>query len=210
MIVIAPYSGDPTWDFFDAFFMSVLTYLTAPWALGAIVNVVKRKLGPSQAFVAFCFWMFSASWSYDLYLVLRDGAYPITWFSNIFASSVLYISAGLFWSLDWIPGRGVTFAFLEDGWPYSTSESSFPKIVWFALPFMALVSFLIIYFFWFKARIWGSVHLTGVSLPFAQTAHFLDSFWKYPLTNFHKIDIFQTPIRRVPVQIFLLFQGEKA
>jgi len=153
MIVIAPYSGDPTWDYFDAFFMSVLTYLTAPWALGAIVNVVKRKLEPSQAFVALCFWMFSASWSYDLYLVLRDGYYPITWFSNIFASSVLYISAGLFWSLDWIPGRGVTFAFLEDGWPYSTSESSFPKIVWFALPFMALVSFLIIYFFWFKARI---------------------------------------------------------
>jgi hypothetical protein len=97
--------------------------------------------------------MFSASWSYDLYLILRDGDYPITWFSNIFASSVLYISAGLFWSLDWIQGRGVTFAFLEDGWPSSTSESTFSNIVWFALPFMVLVSFLIIYFLWFKARI---------------------------------------------------------
>ena len=153
MIGIAPYTGDPTWDYFDAFFMSVLTYLTAPWALGALYNVAKRKLGPSQAFVALCFWMFSASWSYDLYLTLRDGDYPTTWFSNIFAASVLYISAGLFWSLDWIQGRGVTFAFLEDGWPYSTSEATFSKILWFALPFMVLVSFLIIYFFWFQARI---------------------------------------------------------
>lgn len=152
MVVIAPYTGDPTWDYFDAFFMSVLTYFTAPWALGAIYNVGKRKLSPSQAFVALCFWMFSASWSYDLYLVLRDGDYPITWFSNIFASSVLYISAGLFWSLDWIKGRGVTFAFLEDNWPYSSSEGTFSNIVWFALPFMVLVSFLIIYFFWLKAR----------------------------------------------------------
>ncbi|MBW1856011.1 MAG: hypothetical protein JRJ00_15255 [Deltaproteobacteria bacterium] len=150
MIVIAPYTGDPTWDFFDAFFMSVLTYLTAPWAMGALYNVARRKLNPSQAFVALCLWMFSASWSYDLYLVLRDGAYPITWFSNIFASSVLYISAGLFWNLDWIQGRGMTFAFMENNWPYSTSGAAFSKIVWIALPFMALVSFLILYFFWFK------------------------------------------------------------
>ena len=155
MIVIAPYTGDPTWDFFDAFFMSVLTYLTAPWAIGALYNVVKRKLNSSQAFVALCLWMFSASWSYDLYLVLRDGDYPITWLSNIFASSVLYVSAGLFWSLDWIQGRGVTFAFLEDSWPYSSSEGSFSNIVWFALPFMVLVSFLILYFFWFKSGIRG-------------------------------------------------------
>ena len=153
MIVIAPYTGDPTWDYFDAFFMSVLTYLTAPWAMGAIYNVAKGKLNPSQAFVALCLWMFSASWSYDLYLVLRDGDYPLTWFSNIFASSVLYISAGLFWNLDWVQGRGVTFAFLENNWPYSTSGAAFSKIVWFALPFMALVFFLILYFFWFKAGI---------------------------------------------------------
>ena len=153
IIVIAPYTGDPTWDYLDAFFMSALTYLTAPWAIGAIYNVAKRKLDPLQAFVALCLWMFSVSWSYDLYLVLRDGDYPITWFSNIFASSVLYILAGLFWSLDWIQGRGVTFAFLENNWPYSTSGPTFSKIVLYVLPFMALVSFLILYFFWFKTGI---------------------------------------------------------
>lgn len=150
LIVIAPYTGDPTWDYFDAFFMSVLTYFTAPWAIGVLYNVLKGKLKPSQAFVAFCLWMFSASWSYDLYLILRDGKYPVTWSSNIFASSVLYISAGLFWSLDWIQGRGVTFAFIENNWPYCTSMRAFSKIVPYMLPFMILVSFLILYYFLYQ------------------------------------------------------------
>ncbi len=34
MTVIAPYTGDPTWDYFDALFMSLLTYLTLPGQLG--------------------------------------------------------------------------------------------------------------------------------------------------------------------------------
>lgn len=153
MIIIAPHTGDPTWDYFDAFFMSTLTYLTSPWSIGALYNSGKGKLKLSHAYVAICVWMFSASWSYDIYLVLRDGDYPITWFLNIFASSVLYVSAGLFWSLDFIQGKRVIFAFMEKNWPYSPSESSFSKIVWYALPFMALVSFLIIYFFWFKGGI---------------------------------------------------------
>jgi hypothetical protein len=153
MIIIAPYTGDPTWDYFDAFFMSTLTYLTSPWSIGALYNAGKGRLKLSHAYVAICIWMFSASWSYDIYLVLRDGAYPTTWFSNIFASSVLYISAGLFWSLDFIQGKRVTFAFMEKNWPDSTSDSPFSKIVWYTLPFMALVSFLILYFFWFKGGI---------------------------------------------------------
>jgi hypothetical protein len=153
MIVIAPYTGDPTWDYFDAFFMSTLTYLTSPWSIGALYNAGKGKLKLSHAYVAICLWMFSASWSYDIYLLLRDRNYPITWFSNIFASSVLYVSAGLFWSLDFIQGKRVTFAFMEKNWPDSTSESPFSKIMWYALPFMALVSFLILYFFWFKGGI---------------------------------------------------------
>jgi hypothetical protein len=150
MVLIAPYTGDPTWDYFDAFFMSALTYLTAPWSIGSLYLAVKRRKDLSQAFVAFCLWIFSASWSYDLYLLLKNGYYPVTWFSNIFASSVLYISAGLFWNLDWIPGRGVTFAFLEENWPQSASAATFSKIYWVALLFMIFISFLILYFFWFK------------------------------------------------------------
>jgi hypothetical protein len=32
MLYLAPYSGDPTWDYIDASFMSILTFVTAPWA----------------------------------------------------------------------------------------------------------------------------------------------------------------------------------
>ena len=151
LTVIAPYTGDPTWDYFDALFMSFLTYFTAPWAMGVIYKVAKKELPIKQAYVAFCVWMFSASWSYDLYLLIRDGFYPTTWFFNILASSVLYILAGLFWNLNWIKGKGVIFSFMDSDWPVPSLYTVFPKIVLFALPFMVLVTFLILYFFWFQA-----------------------------------------------------------
>lgn len=148
LTVIAPYTGDPTWDYVDALFMSLLTFLTAPWAVGVLYKTFKKNLPVKQAYVAFCVWMFSASWSYDLYILIRDGVYPITWFSNIFASSALYISAGLLWSLDWKEGRGVFFAFMEENWPAASNQSFFMKILWVALPFMILAAALIIPFIW--------------------------------------------------------------
>ncbi len=106
MTVIAPYTGDPTWDYTDALFMSVLTFLTAPWSIGSIYKVLKKEIPFQQGFVAVCLWMFSASWSYDFYLLIRDGKYPATWFANIFASSVLYLLAGLLWNLEYSTERG--------------------------------------------------------------------------------------------------------
>ena len=99
--VIAPYTGDPTWDYVDAIFMSVLTFYTAPWSVGVLFRFVRYKKSWLDLYIAVSVWMFSASWSYDGYLIIRDGMYPMTWFSNIFASSVLYCSAGLLWSLEW-------------------------------------------------------------------------------------------------------------
>lgn len=149
MTVIAPYTGDTTWDYFDALFMSVLTFLTAPWSMGAIYKVVKKELPLSQGFVAVCLWMFSASWSYDLYILIRDGEYPITWFANIFASSALYILAGLLWNLEHRVERGVIFSFMERDWPMPLRDSGFKEIVWIALAIMILVVGLFVYFLWF-------------------------------------------------------------
>src|SRR5258706_4486974 len=132
IIIIAPYTGDPTWDYFDALFMSVLAFLGAPWVVGTLYLVVRRRLPLNHLFVALCLWMFSASWSYDLYLVVRDGRYPETWLPNIFASSVLYVAAGLLWNLDWRPNRGVTFAFLESGWPSVPPTRAFAGLFWYA------------------------------------------------------------------------------
>jgi hypothetical protein len=143
LIVVAPYTGDPTWDYVDASFMSVLTFATAPWAVGTLYSAIRGKPMAAKVYVAVCVWMFSASWSYDLYLRLRDGAYPNTWLPNIFASSVLYVSGGLLWNLEWKEGRGVIFGFMEPSWPEVTGNRVFRKIIWFALPFMILAAAMI-------------------------------------------------------------------
>ncbi len=148
MVVIAPYTGDPTWDYVDATFMSVLTYLTAPWAVGTVYFAVRGKRPLSHAYIAICVWMFSASWSYDLYLVLRDGDYPLTWFPNIFASSALYLCGGLMWSLEHVAGRGVIFGFMDPDWPAVAGSGTFGRIVWYVLPFMIMVTAMIVPFIW--------------------------------------------------------------
>lgn len=143
MTVIAPYTGDPTWDYVDAVFMSILAFATAPWAVGILYLALHKRAKATHAFIAICVWMFSASWSYDLYLVLRDGVYPDTWLPNIFASSVLYVSGGLLWNLEWKEERGVIFGFMDPGWPEATDTRVFHRIMWFALPFMILAGTII-------------------------------------------------------------------
>lgn len=146
--LIAPYTGDPTWDYVDAPLMSVLTFATAPWAVGTLYRALRRRAGMKQAFVALCAWLFSASWSYDIYLVFRDGVYPATWWANLAASSLLYLPAGMLWSLEWRPGRGVVFGFMENDWPDPAHCGGFAKLVWFALPIMLLAGALILPFLW--------------------------------------------------------------
>lgn len=116
-VIVAPWSGDPTWDRVDATFMSVLAFGTAPWSIGVLVRALRRQASKALAWVALATWWFSASWSYDLYILLRDGFYPGAWWSNAIASSVLYVAAGMLWSLDTREGGGATFAFLEPEWP---------------------------------------------------------------------------------------------
>ena len=146
LAVVAPYTGDHTWDYVDATFMSVFTYTTAPWAVGTIYLALRGKESLKHAFVAACAWMFSTSWSYDAYILLKSGAYPATWWSNILLSGVMYVCAGLMWSLVWKPGRGVTFGFLEEDWPQAPMPGSFARIFWFALPFAVLVSLCVLPF----------------------------------------------------------------
>lgn len=141
--LVAPYTGDPTWDYYDGFFMSVFCYTTAPWVVGILYLAARRQARPDELFLAVCAWLFSASWSYDLYQLWRHGYYPITWFPNLFASSLIYLCAGLFWNLEHLPGRGVIFSFMRDGWPSRPRQSSVLKILaWgavFAIPAVAAV-----------------------------------------------------------------------
>ena len=133
--LVAPYTGDPTWDYVDGFFMSVLCFTTAPWVAGTLFLAAKRRVAPAEIHVALCTWLFSASWSYDAYLLWRDGRYPDTWFANLFASSVIYLSAGLFWNLEYVPSRGVIFSFMREGWPSRPQQAPVWRFALYALIF---------------------------------------------------------------------------
>ena len=139
LTIIAPYTVDPTWDYVDSLFMSVLTFTTAPWSVGVIYKSFNGRVTLKCVYVAVCLWLFSASWSYDLYILIRDGVYPASWLANIGASSILYLLAGLFWNLDWTPDRGVTFSFMFDDWPTSHKHSVFSKIFWMSLLFIFFI-----------------------------------------------------------------------
>ena len=135
--------------------MSVLTFSTAPWAVGTIYRIIGRIEPVNRLFVAANAWLFSASWSYDGYLVLRDGRYPSTWLYNLMASSVLFILAGLFWNLEWVPERGVIFAFMQRKWPSAPSPSSFARIAAMAAIFIVMVSAMVGYFLLDSARMFS-------------------------------------------------------
>jgi hypothetical protein len=145
VVLVAPFTGDPTWDYVDGAFMSILAFATAPWVVGVFYRAVRHRVMPVEVFVAVCAWLFSASWSYDLYLLLRDGYYPVTWAANLVASSVLYLAAGLFWSLDTAPSGGWVFAFTDDAWPRATSVA-FSRVLWPALLLMAVVTVMMVAF----------------------------------------------------------------
>jgi hypothetical protein len=147
MVWLGPRSGDPTWDATDASFMSILTFLSAPWAVGTLVRVARRRDGLRQGYVAAWVWMFSASWSYDLYILIRDGVYPPSWLANIPASSILYSLAGLLWNLEWLPGRGPSLGFLHQPWPREEPLRNSPRVLLVALPVIMLVAALMLGFF---------------------------------------------------------------
>jgi hypothetical protein len=147
LTVIAPYTGDPTWDHLDALFMSVLTYLTAPWALGAIIRAGKR-LGPLWlAAPAICIWHFSASLSYDVYILVTMKIYPPTWATNMIASSYLYGMAGLMWNVDWTRSRGLHLAFSRPDWPKAAEDTDAIKALYLAGPIALVVGFAVVYVF---------------------------------------------------------------
>ena len=138
-IVLAPYAGDPTWDWVDATFMGLLTFTTAPYALGVMVRCFRDRCERWQLLPAAALWLLSASWIYDAYVWWRDGMYPCTWWSNLLVSSILYFAGGTFWSLTVRPERGVTFAFLEVRWFEPKKEKLTARMMLVILLGVALV-----------------------------------------------------------------------
>jgi len=143
LVVVGPFTGDPYWDTITAVLMSVLTFAFAPWAVGTLWKLARRERGGAAAYVAVCLWMLGASWSYDLYLLLRDGLYPSTWAWNLAASSFLFGAAGVYWNLDWDETQGIHFAFVGAGWPAASRGPVFLRLLPVAGPIMLFVAVLI-------------------------------------------------------------------
>lgn len=147
MVIVAPLSGDPTWDYVTGSVQSVLAFVTAPWAVGTIYRSL-RGLGVrsrAELTVAGITWMVSVSWFYDAYLYLRDGRYGPLWLENLWASSGLYFLAGVFWSLRPAttarPGLlGARLAFADDDWP--AEEGSHKRVAIVAFVVMGFTTLL--------------------------------------------------------------------
>ncbi len=148
LIFVASRVSAPDLDRFNAVSMAALTFLTAPLVVGVIYRAFNVQWSLGQFFGACCIWLFCSSWVFDAYILVKDGQYPIMWPIYMLGTLGLYVLGGLFWNLDWKPGRGTTFAFMEGDWPMPQSQPVFLKIVGMALLFMVAVSALFLLFFW--------------------------------------------------------------
>jgi hypothetical protein len=137
--IAAPYSSDPTWDYTDAVFISLFTYATAPWCIGAVYKHYKSF---STMYLALCITMFSVCWSYELYVLIRYGYYPETWLINIPLSIPIYVLAGMTWNLCW--DHEVTFAYKREKW--FDNKNDFVKIFPALSAFSLIVTSVIIAF----------------------------------------------------------------
>ncbi|MCB9675940.1 MAG: hypothetical protein H6737_12530 [Alphaproteobacteria bacterium] len=146
LLLLAPFAGDPTWDRVDATFMGVLTFATAPWAVGTLAKGLFGQRGAVPVAVAACLWLFSTSWSYDAYLWWRDGAYPDSSLSNLVASGCLYLYAGVLWNLSWRSTSELPIAFQDSEWPAPSDGDRFLRVAPFAAGVIAPVALVLLTF----------------------------------------------------------------
>lgn len=148
LAIAAPISGDPTWDVPDSILVSLAVFACAPAAVGTIArDVAARRVGAST-FVALTLF-FVPCWTYELYILLRDRAYPPTWQTNLVLSGAITLLAGLFFDLGRAQGETSTFAFLWREWPRAHRTplvAVLPMAALLAAPVLAMIAlFVVVY-----------------------------------------------------------------
>jgi len=134
------FTDDETWDVVSGGGMSILTVATSWWTIGTLVRARWRWSRPSEIVVAVFVALFSASWFYDGYLLLRDGAYTHRWLGNLMISPVIYACAGLVANLEVRDGR-LGFAFARREWPLGASRSASARLAIAVVPLVALAAY---------------------------------------------------------------------
>jgi hypothetical protein len=146
------YTNDETWDVVTGSGMAVLTFLTAPWFVGLIYQVFVGRRPWRYLIVAVALLLFSSSWFYDFYLVLRDGAYTARWAGNLMLSPFIYVAAGMLWNLeakeiqDFRDGWNFRFSFVREDWPKRPLDTRFGPLVFVSIPFILVAAFILVAF----------------------------------------------------------------
>ena len=140
------FTDDETWDVVTGSGMSILAFFTAPWALGLFYQVFVGQRPWRYLVVALGLTLFSSSWFYDGYLLLRDGAYTPRWQGNLMLSPIIYIAAGLVWNLEAKIGGGFRLSFVRDDWPKPPVDRSFRPLVLVSIPLIAVAVFFLVAF----------------------------------------------------------------
>lgn len=140
------FTDDETWDVITGGGMSVLTFLTAPWCLGLVYQVLAGLRHPRYFVVAAALLLFSSSWFYDGYLLLRDGSYTTRWWSNLMLSPIIYVAAGFFWNLEARGRFGVRLGFVRPDWPNRPIDGRFLPLLLISIPLILLAGFVLIAF----------------------------------------------------------------
>jgi hypothetical protein len=140
------FTDDETWDVVSGGGMSLLTVGTAWWSVGTAVRVARRQRPLRELVVALAVTLFSSSWFYDCYLLLRDGAYTPRWLGNLMLSPTVYLCAGLLANLELDAAGRLAFAFARREWPRPLPTT--PRVGWplvlAALPLAAIAAYFLV------------------------------------------------------------------
>ncbi len=139
------FTDDETWDPISGGGMSILTFLTAWWSVGTAARVVRRMRPAREMIVAVAVTLFSSSWFYDGYLLLRDGAYTQRWLGNLMLSPTIYLCAGLVMNLEVRDGK-LAFAFTRSDWPRALPSKVTWPLVLASIPLVAIAAYFLVGF----------------------------------------------------------------
>ena len=126
--------------------MSLLTFLTAPWCLGMAYQVLAGRRPLRYLFVAAGLLLFSSSWFYDGYLLLRDGSYTTRWWSNLMLSPIIYVVAGLLWNLEARGRFWFRLGFFRSDWPARPVDTRFLPLLLVSIPLVLIAVFVLVAF----------------------------------------------------------------
>jgi hypothetical protein len=149
---VGRYTNDETWDLVTGSGMATLTFLTAPWSIGLVYQVLVGRRPLRYLVVAMALLLFSSSWFYDSYLLWRDGFYTPRWAGNLMLSPFIYVAAGMLWNLeakdsgDFRDGREFCFSFVRADWPSRPADTRFGPLVLVSIPLIVIAAFVLVAF----------------------------------------------------------------